>query len=142
VRWLVKRSQEDVDLLIVFDTTLILVEVKAFGYFTNKQIDSKMHRWCLLKKHLELQGAEVTFHFMLMSRTKPSGLNPPPNELLPGVSEWPHAVLNVRSPLPNLKVTGRKPGAGAPPADPKTWFIVPVPHGADDDEDDELVEPN
>lgn len=126
VRWLVERTQEDVDLLIVIDTTLILVEVKAFGYFTNKQIDSKTRRWLLLKRQSELSGSKVTFRFMLMSRTKPTGLHPPPSDLLQGTSEWPHAVLDVDSPLLKLKVTGRKPGAGAPPADPKTWFIVPV----------------
>jgi hypothetical protein len=141
VRWLVEQNQEDADLLIVFDTTLILVEVKAFGYFTNRQIDSKLQRWRLLKRQSELPGSKGTFRFMLMSRTKPTGLHPPPNDLLPGMSEWPHAELNVHSPLQKLGVTGRKPGIDVPPADPKTWFIVPVPRGADDDEDDELVEP-
>jgi hypothetical protein len=53
-RRLVERSQEDVDFLIVFDTTMILVEVKAFGYFANKQIDSKLNRWRLLKRQSEL----------------------------------------------------------------------------------------
>jgi hypothetical protein len=141
VRALIERSQEDVDFLIVFDTTLVLVEVKAFGYFTNRQIESKLQRWRLLKRQSELPGFNVTFHFMLMSRTKPTRLNPPPNDLLPGMSEWPHAVLNVHSPLQKLKVTGRKPGAGVSSADPKTWFIVTVSGGGDDDEDDELVEP-
>ncbi len=140
-RRLVERSQEDVDFLIVFDTIIILVEVKAFGYFSNKQIDSKLDRWRLLKRQSELPGSNVTFHFMLMSRAKPTRLNPPPNDLLPGMSEWPHAVLNVHSPLQKLKVSGRKPGTGAPLADTKTWFIVPVPGGADDDEYGEFVEP-
>ncbi len=143
VRYLVERSQEDADLLIAFDTTLILVEVKAFGYFTNKQIDSKLQRWHLLKRQSELPGFKVTFRFILMSRTKPNGLHPPPDDLLPGMTKWPHAELNVKSPMRKLKVTGRKPGAGAPPADPRTWFIVPVSGGAaGDEDDDELVEPN
>jgi hypothetical protein len=140
-RRLVERTQEDVDFLIVFDTTMILVEVKAFGYFSNKQIDSKLDRWRLLKRRSELLGSNVTFHFMLMSRAKPTRLSPPPNDLLPGMSEWPHAVLKVHSPLQKLKVSGWRPGTGAPPADTKTWFIVPVPGGADDAEDDEFGEP-
>jgi hypothetical protein len=141
VRWLVERSQEDADFLIVFDTTLILIEVKAFGYFTNKQIDSKAQRWRLLKRQSDLSGSKVVFHFMLMSQTKPIGLHPPPNDLLPGMNEWPHAMLNIHLRLRKLKVTGRKPGAGEPPADPQTWFIVPVTPDASDDEDDELVAP-
>jgi hypothetical protein len=136
-RRLVERSQEDVDLLIAFDTTMILVEVKAFGYFSNKQIDSKLDRWRLLKRQSELPGSNVIFHFMLMSRAKPTRLNPPPNDLLSGMREWPHAVLNVHSPLQKLKVSGRKLGAGAPPTDAKTWFIVPVSGGVDEDEDED-----
>jgi len=142
VRGLVERNQEDADLLVVFDKTLILIEVKAFGYFTNKQINSKVHRWRLLKKQSELAECKLTFHFMLMSRTKPTGLNSPPDDLLPGRSEWPHAVLKVHSPFQKLKVTGRKPGAGAPAPDPKSWFIVPVPPGTgEDDEEGDLVGP-
>lgn len=140
-RWLVERSQEDVDLLIAFDTTLILVEVKAFGYFTNKQIGSKLNRWRLLKKQSELPLPGVTFHFMLMSRTKPIGLQLPPNDLLRGASEWPHATLKLHAPSQKLKVTGKKPGAGAPTPDAETWFVVPVHHGTDDDEDNEFVGP-
>ncbi len=139
MRRLVEPSQEDADLLIAFDTTLILVEVKAFGYFTNKQIDSKIHRWRLLTRQAQVPGSNVTFRFMLMSRTRPTGLRPPPDDLLPGIGEWPHAVLNVNSSSQKLRVTGRRASAGAPQADPKTWFIVPVPH--DDDDDDELAEP-
>ncbi|MFL5280194.1 MAG: hypothetical protein ACJ8AW_04170 [Rhodopila sp.] len=116
---------------------MILVEVKAFGYFTNRQIDSKVQRWRLLKRQSELPGSKVTLRFMLMSRTRSIGLHPPPNDLLPGMSEWPHAELNIHASSQTLYVTGRKPGAGVPPADPKTWFIVPVPRGADD----RLVEP-
>ena len=140
-RRLVEPSQEDADLLMVFDSTLILVEVKAFGYFSNKQINSKLARWRLLKTLSELLGTNVTFHFLLMSPVKPEGLIPPPNDLLPGVSEWPHAKLNVHSPLQKLNVSGRRQGAGAPPVDSKTWFIVSVPGGADE-EDDEFGEPN
>ncbi len=139
VRRLVERSQEDVDLLIVFDTTLILVEIKAFGYFTNGQIDSKLNRWRLLKAQSDLPGSTVTFHFMLMSRTEPTRLRPPPNDLLPDWNSWPHPLLCIDSPLQKLKVTGRRPGAGAPPADLGTWYIVPVSRTADDDDkDDEL----
>lgn len=141
-RWLIERNQEDADLLIAFDTTLILVEVKAFGYFTNKQINSKLKRWCLLKAQSDLPGTETNFHFMLMSRTKPIGLDPPPADLLRGASEWPHAKLNVLAPLGKLKVTGKKPGIGAPAPNTETWFVVPVPPDDDeDDEDGELVGP-
>jgi len=142
VRGLVERNQEDADLLVVFDKTLILIEVKAFGYFTNKQINSKVHRWRLLKKRSELAECKLTFHFMLMSPTKPTGLKPPPDDLLPCRSKWPHAVLKVHSSSQKLKVTGRKPGAGAPPPDPKTWFIVSLPPSSDeDDEEGDLVGP-
>lgn len=134
-RWLIERNQEDADLLIAFDTTLILVEVKAFGGFTNKQIGSKIHRWRLLVSQLKLEKRDMAFHFVLMSRIKPNRLDPPPTDLLRGASEWPHAKLNVLAPLEKLKVTGKKPGIGAPTPNRETWFIVPVP--PDDDEDDE-----
>lgn len=139
-RWLIERNQEDADLLIAFDTTLILVEVKAFGCFTNKQINSKLKRWRLLKEQSDLSGIETDFHFMLMSRIKPIDLDSPPKDLLRDASEWPHATLRVDAPLEKLKVTGRNPGTSVP-AGAETWFVVRVHPGGDDDGDDELVEP-
>lgn len=136
VRRLVERNQEDADLLVAFDETLILIEVKAFGYFTNRQLNSKFQRWRLLKRQSEFAKRKVKFHFMLMSRTEPAGLNLPPDDLLPGRNKWPHAVLKVHSPSQKLKVTGRKPGAAAPEPDPETWFIVSVPSGTDDDDEE------
>lgn len=132
-RYLIERNQEDADLLIAFDTTLILIEVKAFGWFSNKQIDSKVCRWLLLKQLGE--QSHVAFHFMLMSRTKPTGLKEPPKTLLPGRTEWPHAELKL--PTERLKVTG-KSSARTGPADPRSWFIERVSLGSDGGDEDSL----
>ncbi len=133
---LVKRNQEDVDLLIAFGRTLVLIEVKAFGYFTNKQIDSKVQRWLLLKRFCEQAAHELTLHFMLMSRSKPTGLKQPPHDLLPGKVEWPHAVLKLHSPSQKLKVTGRNPAIGSTGPDGHTWYVAPASNNDDEQTED------
>ena len=139
LRKLVQRNQEDADLLIAFDQTLVLIEVKAFGYFTNKQIDSKVQRWLLLNQFCKQAVHELTLQFMLMSRSKPTGLKPPPTDLLPGKSEWPHAVLKLHSPSQKLKVTGRNPVVGSPGPDGHSWYVVPV---SVNDEEETGTDPN
>lgn len=126
-RRLIERSQEDADLLIAFDQTLILVEVKAFGTFTNKQINSKVQRWRLLKQFCNA-GPEkdgLTLHFMLMSRTEPTKLDPSPNDFLPS-RKWPHAELIVPAASDKLVVTGKKRGPESPAVEDKFWYVARI----------------
>jgi hypothetical protein len=142
LRGLIERNQEDADLLIAFNRTLVLIEVKAFGYFTNKQIDSKVQRWRMLKAYFDAgipADRKLNLYFMLMSRTKPTGLTQTLDGLMPGYTELPHAVLKLRSPSQRLKVTGRNPTAGSPAPDDHTWFIVPVPDNEEEPKDDRPV---
>jgi hypothetical protein len=49
----------------------------------------------------------------------------------------------ARTEAQKLRVTGRKLGAGAPAPDPNTWYILPVPLGIDDRDDEvDLTVPN
>ena len=47
-RKLVEGNQEDIDLVISFGQHLILVEAKAYGTFTDRQINSKLARLNIL----------------------------------------------------------------------------------------------
>ena len=47
-RQLVEGNQEDIDLIVATDQHLILIEAKAYGTFTDKQIGSKVARLNLL----------------------------------------------------------------------------------------------
>ena len=60
---------EDVDLVIAADQTLILIEAKAYGIFTDKQIASKVARLNLLYDfYTKLQSnaaQQIRFYFLL-----------------------------------------------------------------------------
>ena len=62
---LILGNQEDIDLLIAFEHTLILVEYKAGGNWYG-QLKSKKRRLCLLKKLIESHVREQTIdvHFV------------------------------------------------------------------------------
>lgn len=61
-------SQEDIDLIIAFDQTIILVEAKLSGSWNNKQMRSKARR---MRK---LPNSHVKLHLVLTSPKAPSGL--------------------------------------------------------------------
>lgn len=69
---------EDVDLVIAADQTLILIEAKAYGIFTDKQIASKVARLNLLYDfYTKLQSnaaQQIRFYFLLQGPTNPEHL--------------------------------------------------------------------
>lgn len=78
-RKLVERNQEDVDLILATGSDLILIEAKAYGTFTNSQLEHKFARLQLVydfyKKELEGKVAgskEVRFHFLVISPAQPT----------------------------------------------------------------------
>ncbi len=70
------RNQEDIDLLIAFDQTVILIEAKMATSWTNKQMESKFRRMS------SLPTQHVQPYFVLASPSKPKKLN------LTGVPSW------------------------------------------------------
>ena len=78
---LVEGNQEDIDLVIATGCNLVLIEAKGFGYFGNAQLKHKLARLELLHNfYSELVGRPepsepaVTFHFLIISPTRPSAL--------------------------------------------------------------------
>lgn len=69
-------GQEDIDLLIAFDQTIILIEAKMSTSWTKKQMESKF------KRMSSLPTLHVQPHFVLVSPSKPKRLN------LTGVPSW------------------------------------------------------
>lgn len=66
-RKLIRGNQEDIDLLIAFDRTLILVEYKAGGDW-NGQLDSKKNRMVLLEKLVKSTDVnpKIDIHFVIV----------------------------------------------------------------------------
>lgn len=76
-RNLVEGNQEDIDLVIAFGQDLVLVEAKAFGAWSNAQIDSKLDRLNLLLDYynlIKLPETSIRFHFVLISPRRPEKL--------------------------------------------------------------------
>lgn len=95
-RRLIQGNQEDFDLIIAFDRTIILIEAKVVGSWSNKQIDSKCQRlqdWADLSdkvvpsecKPLAASGTQTPLNvFMVLASPKcPEKLKD---------SEWPSFV--------------------------------------------------
>jgi hypothetical protein len=79
---LIMGNQEDVDLLLVTGTDLILIEAKWFGLWNNTQRESKLGRLKMIKKAADLACIQanrdrVKFHFLLMSAAE-AHRNPDP----------------------------------------------------------------
>jgi hypothetical protein len=64
----IKGSQEDIDLIIAFEQTIILIEAKLSGSWNNKQMRSKAERM------LDLPHSHVNLHLVLASPKAPRGL--------------------------------------------------------------------
>ncbi|MGU3408072.1 hypothetical protein [Methylobacterium brachiatum] len=64
----IKGSQEDIDLIIAFEQTIILIEAKLSGSWNNKQMRSKAERM------LALPHSNVDLHLVLASPKAPTGL--------------------------------------------------------------------
>jgi hypothetical protein len=103
---LVEGNQEDIDLVVATGCNLILIEAKGFGYFGNAQLKHKLARLELLHNFYgELVSAEplepgVTFHFLIISPTRPSALT----------TSWPSwACKGQEVPWIELKIDKEKP---------------------------------
>lgn len=68
---LVTGTQEDIDLVVAFANTLILIEAKAETSWSNKQLNSKVKR---LEQIIDKNNlpAGLTIRFVLMSPSQPS----------------------------------------------------------------------
>lgn len=72
----VKLNQEDIDLLVAYENTAILIEAKATGSWDNDQIESKLGRLGHLRNAATRLGTEfgVSLHFVLTSPARPKAL--------------------------------------------------------------------
>lgn len=68
----IKGTQEDVDLLVAFGKTLILIEAKGDTAWDQSQFDQKMARLRALEPFAKNQG--ISLHFILMSPSDPEKL--------------------------------------------------------------------
>ncbi|MGA2792322.1 MAG: hypothetical protein ABSE69_02135 [Roseiarcus sp.] len=81
-RRLVEGNQEDVDLVVATGCELVLIEAKAFGAWSNRQLKHKLARLELLHDfYSKIVGTEpskhaVNFHFLLTSPNRPRKLDP------------------------------------------------------------------
>jgi hypothetical protein len=92
-RNLIQGTQEDMDLVIAFDKTLILIEAKGVTSWGNGQLNDKVDRLEKLEKHELMSGLEF-FRFILMSPRQSEGIKRQENV------EWPIWMLNKeRKPL-------------------------------------------
>lgn len=74
-RRLAELNQEDIDLVVSWENHMVLIEAKAYGYFSNSQLKSKLDRLNLVYKHYkELtagSSADVDFRLLLISPQAP-----------------------------------------------------------------------
>lgn len=73
---LIQGNQQDIDLLLVRGTDLVLVEAKWFGGWSSRQLESKLHRLGRLRRYAseacrDAGTDEVHIHFLLMSPMEP-----------------------------------------------------------------------
>jgi hypothetical protein len=95
----VAGNQEDVDLLIAFDRTLIFIEAKGHSSFGNEQLQSKIkHLNSFYSFYERIAGGQqraIEFHFLLISPKEPKKLE----------INWPDWTCNRgRVPWIELKV--------------------------------------
>ncbi len=126
-RRLVEGNQEDIDLLIAVGQHLIMVEAKAYGAWSNRQVKSKLQRLDLLLAYYDqIKRPEhaVDFHLVLMSPQRPQKLTKPLpkrlNQLWPE-PELPWLQLKLETSV--CKVT-RCQLNGTPAADGDYWRVL------------------
>ncbi len=151
---LVMGNQEDIDLVVVAHdlsaTTphhLILIEAKAYGYFTNKQWESKvarLERLYAFYKGLELgSDRRIQFHYVLYSLTKPTRLNPKPLPWQPqeGKERIPiqRIELKLAFPRSSILAVSRCNGAEEPDAKGAFWKCIKLSQAALLSDDDATV---
>jgi hypothetical protein len=100
---MIEQNLEDVDLIIVSDHDLILIEAKAYAYFDNAPLKSKLERLDLVRNEyprLTMQNPVVQMHFLLISPTEPRKIMVTWPEWTWKKSEIPWIVLHL--PAANL----------------------------------------
>ena len=136
---LVMGNQEDIDLVVVAHDPsaatphqLILIEAKAYGYFTNQQWESKvtrLERLYAFYKGLELDpDRRIQFHYVLYSMTKPTRLNPKPLPWKPQDGKEPvpiqHIELKLAFPMSSILAVARCNEAEEPDAKGAFWKCI------------------
>lgn len=108
-RQLVEGNQEDIDLVIATGQDVILIEAKAYGAFTKRQINSKLARLRLLYhfcKNLTFQGQlPIKFHLALQGPVDPKHLNIEWPAWLCSGGQVPWIELTLAAPETVLEVT-------------------------------------
>jgi hypothetical protein len=128
---LVMGNQEDIDLVVAAGDDLILVEVKAYGYFGTEQVTRKLKRLALLYKfYKDLEkdsDCNVQFHLLLYSN-KPTTLTEEP---WPWPCNHPDRWMKLELPGPDLAVTRWDKSEGRT-AEGKSWRCFKIdPVGGD-----------
>jgi hypothetical protein len=136
-RNLVEGNQEDIDLVIATGRNLVLIEAKAYGSWSKKQLDHKLARLELLdvfyRKLIGSGSSEhaVKFHLLLTSPTPPS-VKPTarrPSWAFKG-NEVPWTELEIDKRKSVFKVTrcderGKKDAKGG------SWHIEEISHSSE-----------
>lgn len=125
---LVKGSQEDMDLVVAFDDTLVLVEAKGDTAWSNAQFGSKIDRLERLRM-AGLLPQSIKIFLVLMSPGRPDGLAPPQGKTWQSwMCDAEGRPLHVPLAMPDdfLKVTRWNGEAQAASADGDCWRIVPA----------------
>jgi len=133
-RRMIEGNQEDIDLLIASGQHLIMVEAKAYGAWSTKQVLSKLQRLGLLLAYYDQirQGdAPINFHVVLMSPRRPQLLpqklkKDMPTRLSQLWPELPWIPLKLETSV--LEVTRCQPG-GKSSADGDHWCVVTKQNG-------------
>ena len=138
---LIKGNQEDVDLIVCFKQTLILIEAKATSGWNEKQLHSKFDRFeAILKLKKELPLSELKVFLVLMSPRKPSLKKPILDRLVGDLEgskdkgEFNYLPLVINDPNPKesglqfSRVTRCKDNKGVVGKSGEFWKIVKVPN--------------
>jgi hypothetical protein len=74
-RRLIEGNQQDIDLVIAWENHIVLIEAKAYGYFSNSQLKSKLDKLNLVHQYYgeltEGRSANVDFRLLLISEVAP-----------------------------------------------------------------------
>ncbi|MEO9167703.1 MAG: hypothetical protein ABI230_04795 [Aestuariivirga sp.] len=119
---LVRGNQEDIDLLVAYEHTLILVECKAGESWSIKQLKSKKNRICLIKKLIIEKGLGIDIHKAIVSSDDPSESRGKIKDELKGFPWFKLADYDLNS----FKKPQRCNGMGDAKASGKYWQVIHV----------------
>ena len=127
-RRLVEGNQEDVDLVFAWGTDLVMIEAKAYGAFSNKQMESKLQRLDLLHAHYaglpHAVERPIRFHLLLISPRPPQKLDVVWPKWGYRGTDIPWIELKLDASAPVLTVTRCNP-AGQSTAEGDHWRVAP-----------------